>query len=149
MLQLIRVFVYPNGSTPLITRFHPLAAGNSARVDALYYGQGLGGVIFDSQNRRDAEGNTLLAAVADGTSPLSLVRAILKWGVDINAVNCRCMLRSRLKSSSRRQALLGPLPTAVGNLINGFSRRASMPMITSSKHPGVSRRFDLTANFMG
>ncbi|CAM9561886.1 unnamed protein product, partial [Sphacelaria rigidula] len=62
---------------------------NAARVDALYYGQGLGGVIFDSQNGRDPEGNSLLSAVAGGTSTVSLVRAILKWGVDINAINCR------------------------------------------------------------
>lgn len=73
-------------------------------MDALFYGQGLGGVIFDSRNGKDAEGNTLLAAVAGGTSPLSLVRAILKWGVDVNAVNCRCVLRLRVKGSSRCQA---------------------------------------------
>lgn len=58
-------------------------------MDALYYGQGIGGVIFDSQNARDADGNTLLAVVAGGVSTLALVRVVLKWGVDINAVNCR------------------------------------------------------------
>lgn len=58
-------------------------------MDALYYGQGLGGVIFDCLNTRDAEGNSLLAAVAGGAGPVSLVRVVLKWGADINSVNQR------------------------------------------------------------
>lgn len=64
-------------------------AGNASQVDALYYGQGLGGVIFDCLNTRDAEGNSLLAAVAGGVGPVSLVRVVLKWGADINSVNQR------------------------------------------------------------
>lgn len=58
-------------------------------MDALYYGQGLGGVIFDCLNNKDAEGNSLLAAVAGGSGAVSLVRVVLKWGADINAVNQR------------------------------------------------------------
>ncbi len=64
-------------------------AGNATRVDALYYGQGLGGVIFDCLNNRDAEGNSLLAAVTGGVCPISLVRVVLKWGADVNSVNQR------------------------------------------------------------
>lgn len=67
----------------------PSASGHSTRVDALYYGQGLGGIIFDAQNGRDSEGNSLLAVVAGGASTVPLVRVVLKWGADINAVNCR------------------------------------------------------------
>ena len=58
-------------------------------MDALYYGQGLGGVIFDCLNTKDEQGNSLLAKVAGGVGPLSLVRVVLKWGADINAVNNR------------------------------------------------------------
>lgn len=69
-----------------------MSPGNAARLDALYYGQGIGGVIFDSQNGRDVEGNSLLSAVCSGTSSLALVRVVLKWGVDINAVNNKCVI---------------------------------------------------------
>ena len=58
-------------------------------MDALYYGQGVGGVIFDCRNTKDAQGNSLLATVAGGVGPLSLVRVVLKWSADINAVNNR------------------------------------------------------------
>ena len=46
-------------------------------------------MIFDCLNTRDAEGNSLLAAVAGGTGPVSLVRVVLKWGADVNSVNQR------------------------------------------------------------
>lgn len=61
-------------------------------MDALCYGQGLGGVIFDCLNRKDEQGNSLLAKVTGGVCSLSLVRMVLKWGADINAVNNRCVL---------------------------------------------------------
>lgn len=66
---------------------HP--TGNASRVDALYYGQGLGGVIFDCLNTKDPEGNSLLAKVASGVGPISLIRVVLKWGADVNSVNIR------------------------------------------------------------
>lgn len=47
-------------------------------------------MIFDAKNGRDPGGNSLLAAVVAGACTLSLVRVVLKWGVDINAVNDRC-----------------------------------------------------------
>lgn len=75
----------PSPNSLLISSF----LGNSSRVDALYYGQGLGGVIFDCLNNKDPDGNSLLAKVTGGVSPLSLVKVVLKWGADINAVNVR------------------------------------------------------------
>eukprot|EP00903_Cladosiphon_okamuranus_P012766 g11934.t1 len=75
--------------------------GNASQVDALYYGQGLGGVIFDCLNARDAEGNSLLAAVAGGAGLVSLVRVVLKWGADVNSVNHRGESALRLAMSKR------------------------------------------------
>lgn len=84
-LKAASFFIVSKSSFALVTT----SAGNAARVDALYYGQGLGGVIFDCANSKDRDGNSLLTKVAGGVSPLSLVRVVLKWGADINAVNSR------------------------------------------------------------
>lgn len=64
-------------------------------MDALYYGQELGRAIHSGMNK-DTEGNSLLARVAGGEGPLSLVRVVLKWGDDINAVNNRRVVQSTL-----------------------------------------------------
>ncbi|CAN0143410.1 unnamed protein product [Scytosiphon promiscuus] len=77
------------------------STGDASRVDALYYGQGLGGVIFDCLNNRDAEGNSLLAKVAGGAGPVSLVRVVLKWGADVNSANNRGETALRLAMSKR------------------------------------------------
>lgn len=74
-----------SGRLPVVA----VVSGNSSRVDALYYGQGLGGIIFDCLNTKDEQGDSLLAKVAGGVGPLSLVRVVLKWGADINSVNNR------------------------------------------------------------
>ncbi|CAM9488020.1 unnamed protein product [Ectocarpus sp. 4 AP-2014] len=75
--------------------------GNASRVDALYYGQGLGGVIFDCLNTKDPEGNSLLAKVASGVGPIALIRVVLKWGADVNAVNIRGESALQLAMSRR------------------------------------------------
>ncbi|CAM9626482.1 unnamed protein product [Ectocarpus sp. 6 AP-2014] len=75
--------------------------GNASRVDALYYGQGLGGVIFDCLNTKDPEGNSLLAKVASGVGPIALIRVVLKWGADVNSVNIRGESALQLAMSRR------------------------------------------------
>ncbi|CAM9640707.1 unnamed protein product, partial [Ectocarpus sp. 12 AP-2014] len=75
--------------------------GNASRVDALYYGQGLGGVIFDCLNTKDPEGNSLLATVAGGVGPIALIRVVLKWGADVNSVNIRGESALQLAMSRR------------------------------------------------
>ena len=82
-------------------------------MDALYYGQGLGGVIFDCLNNRDAEGNSLLAAVTGGVCPISLVRVVLKWGADVNSVNKRyafnrATAKAVLSQNERREFDVNP-----------------------------------------
>ncbi|CAM9497842.1 unnamed protein product, partial [Discosporangium mesarthrocarpum] len=86
--------------------------GSANRIDALYYGQGIGGGVFDHA-QRDTEGNSLLTVLAKG-GWLPLVRTYLKKGMDINAVNLRGESALRLAMLKRHLDVVDFLVTQPG-----------------------------------
>ncbi|CAM9567205.1 unnamed protein product, partial [Choristocarpus tenellus] len=84
-------------------------SGLVGRSDALYYGQGIGGGIFD-HSQRDGEGNSLLAITAIAGS-LHLVRTYLQKGMDINAVNHKGETALHLAMSRRHLEVVDFLVT--------------------------------------